>query len=109
MLVFAPFLPESPRFLIMKGRDAEASDALHRLRKGSSEAQIVAESVEIKTAHDAHAALASGHGWLDLFTGSNLRRTLICVGIMCLQQAQGVGFIGAFVLGRSAFKTRPDR
>ncbi|KAJ4204165.1 hypothetical protein NW759_015002 [Fusarium solani] len=40
--------------------------------------------------------LHSGVSWLEMFRGANRRRTLVGIGILCLQQAQGVAFVANY-------------
>jgi len=57
MAAFVPFLPESPRFLIMKGRYEEALDILKKLHSGSTVADgdddfYIREFNQIKAQHE---------------------------------------------------------
>lgn len=57
-----------------------------------------AEVEEIKAAYDEMRRIHDGVGWLELFRGANLRRTLVAVGLQCLQQAQGVSFVANYTV-----------
>src|SRR3546814_5193553 len=46
MLIGARFLPESPRWLVKKGRDEEARKVLQRLRDGDIEPELEQRSEE---------------------------------------------------------------
>lgn len=91
-----PFCVESPRWLVEKGRDDEAVAVVHRLRGGKVDA--AAEVAEMRVAYETDKALHSGVEWVELFRGSNLRRTLISMGLQCLQQAQGISFMANYLL-----------
>lgn len=91
-------LPESPRWLIMKGRVAEAALALSIVRGRPIGAQgIQAELWEIQLNYNFQLDVAS-NGWLDPFRGGtklsgNLRRTLLGTFLQMFQQWTGVNFI----------------
>jgi sugar porter (SP) family MFS transporter len=91
-------LPESPRWLIMKGRVAEAALALSIVRGRPIGAQgIQAELWEIQLNYNFQLDIASD-SWLDPFRGGtklsgNLRRTLLGTFLQMFQQWTGVNFI----------------
>ncbi|KAK6072591.1 hypothetical protein SCUP234_09141 [Seiridium cupressi] len=90
------FLPESPRWLIGRGRVEEARKVLYFLRRGTPMALIDKELNLLVQAENQDRELYLHTSWIDVFRGSNLRRTLISAGVQCLQQAQGSGFIVAY-------------
>ena len=64
------FLPESPRWLAVKGRDDEARMSLVRLRPSSTtEGQIHAEMREIQDAIAVEREIASTVVWKDIWRG----------------------------------------
>ncbi|KAK6214311.1 Dolichyl-diphosphooligosaccharide-protein glycosyltransferase subunit dad1 [Pestalotiopsis sp. IQ-011] len=90
------FLPESPRWLVGRGRTEEARKVLRFLRRGTPVALIDEELNLLVQAEEQDRELYLHTSWADVFRGSNLRRTLISAGVQCLQQAQGSGFIVAY-------------
>jgi len=88
-------MPESPRWLIEVGRDEEAIRSIQLLRGDAVDAR--AEVAEIRAAYEAEKALYSGVEWGQLFKGTNARRTLISIGLQCLQQGQGISFMANFL------------
>lgn len=110
------FLPESPRWCVSKGRHdgtysfylhsarlqsrssdqsclAEAMRSLRRLRGAAApQADLDKELNEISAAYEEQAKSKS-IGWAQLFRGTDRRRTLIAIGMQCLQQGQGISFM----------------
>lgn len=84
------FMPRSPRWLAMKGRMAEASQTLHKIRGTPAEAhQELAEieqSIQSNVHHHNHDNVSS-----EVFTSRYIFR-LVCLGmaIMMLQQLCGM-------------------
>jgi SP family sugar:H+ symporter-like MFS transporter len=79
LLLLVPFTPESPRWLILKGRKQNAKDALDRIRPRhdvqsgatAAEADAIEQLVEESLANEKGS-------WLDLFRGNYLMRTWVC-------------------------------
>ncbi|KAF7530686.1 hypothetical protein PCG10_000195 [Penicillium crustosum] len=90
-----PFLPESPRYLIYKQRYQEAEEVMRKLYKKDN----IAQEVEIlKLQIEEQRELHKATSLLDCFQGTNLPRTIACMGVQILQQAQGVSFIQNFIV-----------
>jgi hypothetical protein len=81
-------MPESPRWLVFQGRTEEARDVLHSLHGATPGYSADEEVAILKQAYDEEMALEKPSIWA-VFKGSDRRRALISMGVMCLQQAQG--------------------
>lgn len=88
-------LPETPRFLIMKGRRELAGLSLSRLRRlDITHPALVDELQEIEANHQYELALGS-NSYRDLFRGTPHlgRRTFTGCALQSLQQLTGINFI----------------
>ena len=88
------FMPESARWLVWQGRDDEARAVLDKLHPTGDN---VKEINELRAAFELEKSLRKP-SILDVFRGSDRRRTLISVGMMCLQQAQGSAYMTNYIV-----------
>jgi len=105
VLSFGMFLlPESPRWLIKRHRDADAARALSRLTSlPYDDPEVNAELDEIRL-HLKHEEALGNSSYIDCFRPSNNRilfRTLTGIFIQAWQQLTGVNFI--FYFGTTFF------
>lgn len=90
-------MPESPRWLLLRGKDEQALKSLAWIRNGAYDRlalQAEFEEMRLNALHD----IESQSSWLvlDLLRGTNLRRTLLCVGVGLINPGIGAMFVIAF-------------
>ncbi|KAL2266949.1 hypothetical protein VTJ83DRAFT_4226 [Remersonia thermophila] len=101
------FLPESPRFHVMKGKIDRAMTALSKLRGQPVDSDYIRDELaEIVASHEYEMQVIPQTSyigsWVACFQGdvrkgnSNLRRTILGAGIQMMQQLTGVNFIFYF-------------
>jgi len=107
------WLPESPRYFVMKGKLDQAARVLERLRDQPAGSELVqAELTEIIANHEYEMSVIPQSGyfssWANCFKGSllnpssNLRRTILGTSLQMMQQWTGINFI--FYFGTTFFK-----
>jgi sugar porter (SP) family MFS transporter len=106
------WLPESPRYFVMKGELDKATVVLTRLRDQPQGSELVqAELTEIIANHEYEMSVIPQNGyfssWANCFKGSlfdassNLRRTILGTSIQMMQQWTGINFF--FYFGTTFF------
>jgi len=87
MLAGARLLPESPRWLVKRGRENEARAVLQRLRRGDIEPEL--EQIRAINARESHRVTLAG-----LVTAPATRRLLVIgCGLGALQQLVGINAV----------------
>ncbi|KIW64068.1 hypothetical protein, variant [Phialophora macrospora] len=97
-----PFFPESPYYLIKRGRTEEARKSLNKIHGSHDQALIEAEMVRITSNVEYSenlrtAAAQNGPLILQCFKGVNLRRTLIAIMPTVEQVCVGSTFVLSFI------------
>lgn len=97
LLAGLPFAPESPWYLVRKGRTEAACSVLVRLNGPNTNVDQLIH--DIRETIDIEERNAASSTYADCFRGSNRRRTIIACMVFILQQTAGV----VFVLGFSSY------
>lgn len=94
-IIFCLFMPESPYWLLSKGKNKVALKEIHRLYK-SKKTAVGQYAVACLTILEANQANADSDSILECFKGTNLRRTLIAMLPMLMQSLSGVAYISNY-------------
>lgn len=86
------FLPESPRWLLIRGRHEEALKSLSKFRKRATPDEV---SVELNTISLSHARENQGT-WAEVFNEENRLRTAVATLAMFGQQITGQAFASQY-------------
>jgi len=108
------FLPESPRYFVKKGKIDQAAKALSNVRGQPIESEYIQDELaEIIANHEYELSVVPQTSyiasWTNCFNGnighasSNIRRTLLGIGLQMMQQLTGINFI--FYYGVVFFKS----
>ncbi|KAL4884539.1 general substrate transporter [Aspergillus karnatakaensis] len=93
---FVFFMPESPWWLASKGRDEQALRSLRRLESSSAHSETLKRLAHIKVTLEEVRRETEGVTYLECFRKSNLRRTIISIAPLVIQQFTGIVFAASY-------------
>lgn len=101
------FLPETPRFLVKKGKDAQAMRSLVTLRRlPIDHPALISEFEEIQGNWEYERSLGKA-SYIDCFRGNVGKRTITGITLQSLQQLVGVNFIVCVTIGNGDYVRPP--
>lgn len=89
------FVQESPRWLLHYGEREAARRALETLRNSNGD-ELEFEWAEMIRGVEEERRIAKATPFFDMFKGHDLRRTLLCYGMVAAQTASGIWFFIAY-------------
>lgn len=92
-------LPESPRYLLLKGEDQKAVKSLLYINNEKSPTRAIQAELSELTTEIKRERTFPPATYSSLFKGTSLRRILIAMGSQVFQQFTGVNFIFYFGVG----------
>ena len=95
IMIGVVFAPESPWWLVRKGRNADAGDALRRLTSNSHPTSNLENTIAMMVhTNELEKEISSGTSYWDCFKGIDLRRTEIICVVWAIQNLCGSAFMG---------------
>lgn len=87
------FFPDTPRWLMVQGKGKKAEVALRTLRNSNiDEPELQAELNEIRQSTKEQVEKNKGALFVEMWRGTNLRRTLLSIAVVCFHSANGASF-----------------
>ncbi|KAL2840357.1 general substrate transporter [Aspergillus pseudodeflectus] len=95
LIFLLPFLPESPVWYIMKGRESDARRAISRLHAPATAVRVDEIVAELKRniSRQTTANQDTQPGWLEIFKGGNLRRTVLVTILYSIAFGSGMPLV----------------
>lgn len=97
LIILINYAPESPWFLVRKGRLEEATAVIIRIQKKGSKVDPRDTIAMMIRTDDHEKKVSAGTTYWDCFKGSDLRRTEIACFAWASQNLCGLSFAGSFV------------
>ncbi|KIX08062.1 uncharacterized protein Z518_02717 [Rhinocladiella mackenziei CBS 650.93] len=89
--------PESPRWLMVQRKEDHAERSLRRLRNSSiDELEFQAELNEIRQSTREQLEQNKKLLFLEMWRGTNLRRTLLSIAVVCFHSANGSSWVNIY-------------
>lgn len=94
--IFIWWMPESPWWLMSKGKEDRALRSIHQLGYSPATGADKKRLENIKLTLEEVKAETEGATWLECFRRSNLRRTLVAMAPILAQQFSGINFAASY-------------
>ncbi|KAJ5631262.1 mfs monosaccharide transporter protein [Penicillium longicatenatum] len=89
--------PESPRWLLLKGKDEQARKSFAEFQSLDADSAAIRDQVEDVQRHlDFERTLDASTSWTEIYTSVNLRRTAVSALILVALAITGIQFVGPF-------------
>ncbi|KAM0323347.1 hypothetical protein ACHAQA_008940 [Verticillium albo-atrum] len=89
-----PFMPESPWWLVSKGRNEKALKSMRQLGYPGEEGHKRVALIDLTLEHVR--AETQGVTYMECLRKSNLRRTMISIMPLCIQAFSGIAFVAGY-------------
>lgn len=99
LLAGLPFAPETPWYLARKGRQQDAARSLQRLYGSDFDVQNTLDNIQRTIDEERETSPDHETSWAQCFRGTDLKRTMISIGVFVCQHFAGI----IFVLGYSTY------
>lgn len=99
LLAGLPFAPESPWYLVRKGRRQDATRSMQRLYGPEVDVEVMLDAIEHTITEERETSPENEVSWKQCFRGTDLLRTMISMGVFVCQHFAGI----IFVLGYSTY------
>ncbi|KAF2092643.1 MFS transporter [Rhizodiscina lignyota] len=91
------FFPETPRWLMVQGKEEMAENSLRRLRNSKiNELELQAELNEIRGSTREQLEQNKKALFIDMWRGTNRRRTILSVCVICFHAANGSSWVNIY-------------
>lgn len=93
LLAGLPFAPETPWYLARKGRQQDAARSLQLLYGPNFDVQNMLDNIQRTINEENEASPGHETSWMQCFRGTDLKRTMISMGVFVCQHFAGIIFV----------------